>query len=47
MPFCHVSQTFRGGPDLQGAVTFIVVLTMIALGVVAQGLLLTLVFGLN
>lgn len=37
MPFCHVSQTFRGGPDLQGIITFIVITIMVALGTLAQG----------
>lgn len=36
MPFCHVGHTFKGSPDLQGVITFITVLGMIALGSVAQ-----------
>lgn len=38
MPFCHGYQTFRGGPDLQGVVFFIVIVAMVALGIVAQSL---------
>jgi hypothetical protein len=46
MPYCHVSQTFKGPPDLNGAITFIVVSAMVALGTVVQGFVAIVLYAL-